>query len=159
MTPYQLSTSSNSVVTSSCCNLGFEKSRSCGRWVEGRHVYTNRCAFALLSSETAPRSVRRGKNRERTRNSPIADSVRLHYPCHIAIPSHLGSVPPSAISCSVIAWFQTILAATGPSGSISPPSSSEFGELSGRPLAPTMGPKRVLASKALLFLKLNVSIN
>ena len=82
----------------------------CESWLWGigssLYVYTNRCAFALLSilaSETASRSVWQGKNRERTRNPPVADLIRLPAPpYHIAIvldPPRICS--PSAISCSV----------------------------------------------------------
>ena len=118
-----------------------QQQMECESWLWGigssLYVHTNRWAFALLSilaSETASRSVWQGKNRERTRNPPVADLIRLPaLPYHIAIvldPPRIRS--PSAISCSVIAWFPTTLAAPGPSGSISLPSSFGFGRLSGK---------------------------
>ena len=56
----------------------FVESRPSLSWVEveGLYVYTNRYVFVLLgvlTSEFASRSVRRGNNKERTRNAPIAD--------------------------------------------------------------------------------------
>ena len=56
----------------------FVESRPSLSWaeVESLYVYTNRYVFVLLgvlASEFASRSVRRGNNRERTRNAPIAD--------------------------------------------------------------------------------------
>ena len=116
-----------------------QQQMECESWLWGigssLYVYTNRCAFALLSilaSETASRSVWQGKNRERTKNPQVADLVRLHYPLSpttlLSFSIHLGSVPQEPSP----AWFPTTLAAPGPSGSISLPSSFGFGGLSGK---------------------------
>ena len=95
-------------------------------------MYTNQYAFVLLgvlTSEFASRSVRGENNKERTRNAPIAD---FHHPL----------TPATLLSFSIH---------LGSSGSILP-SSFKVGELRERALAPSMVHKRILASKASLFL-------
>ena len=58
--------------------MWFVESRLSLSWVEveGLYLNTNRYAFVLLgvlTSEFASRSVRRGNNKDRTRNTPIAE--------------------------------------------------------------------------------------
>ena len=118
-----------------------QQQMECESWLwwigSSLYVYMNQCTFAILSilaSETASRLVWQRKNREHMRNPLVADLIRLPaLPYHIAIildPPRICS--PSTISCSVIAWFPTTLAAPGPSGSIPLPSSFGFGRLSGK---------------------------